>query len=234
MITKPSKKILLTGSRGVIGNILATGLKDYTLILADLPEHDIRKFEDCLTLMEGVNAVIHLAWDTKAENWRSTKTNSDNTIMFENIYRAALEKHIPRVIMASSVHVERFKDWDKKDLLTPHRDSEPDSPYGAHKIFMEKIGQWYAQKGLEVICVRFGGVCPLDVPPWKEDLDVVGLSHPDCITLIENCLNADRVPGNFSVFYGVSDNKLRIHDYSNPFGWKPKDDAVLFYKIGGR
>lgn len=223
-------KILLTGSRGIIGGILCGSLKDYQLVLAALPKHDVRNFEECLRLADGVDVVIHLAWDTKAENWKSERIDPGNTAMFENVYRAALEKGVRRVIMASSVHVERYNDWSKKGFISPNQDAEPDSPYGAHKIFMEKLGRWYATKGLEVICVRFGGVCPLDVPPWK-DLGTVGLTHPDCADLIKSCLTADSVPSNFSVFYGVSDNKRRIHDYSNPFGWKPKQNADVFYKL---
>lgn len=97
-----------------------------------------------------------------------------------------------------------------------------------HKIFIEKLGRSYAQRGLEVICVRFGGVCPLGIEPWA-DIPVTGLSYPDCLSLMRCCLDAPRVPNNFCVFYGVSENKQRIHDYANPFGWKPETDAAIFY-----
>lgn len=49
----------------------------------------------------------------------------------------------------------------------------------------------------------------------------VWLSHSDCVSLIEKCLQADKIPENFAIIYGISNNSGKIHDISNPVGWVP-------------
>jgi hypothetical protein len=56
---------------------------------------------------------------------------------------------------------------------------------------------------------------------------MVGLSYPGLIKMITCCIEAEKVPGKFAVFYAVSANKNRIHDCDNDFGWMPGDDAQL-------
>lgn len=53
----------------------------------------------------------------------------------------------------------------------------------------------------------------------------VWFSHDDCVSLVKTILESKEIPDNFVVIYGMSDNPGRIHDVSNPFGWKPKDSA---------
>ena len=116
----------------------------------------------------------------------------------------------------------------KKKLMNVKRKPIPTSPYGQHKIDMENLGKKYSKKGLEVICIRFGGIAPLG--HYWEDVSVAGLAHPDLISLVIICIESKKVPHNFTILYGVSQNKKRIHDFSNPFKWKPKFDAEKFYK----
>ena len=65
------KKVVITGSQGIIGGVLATGLNGYELTLAGLPDQDLRNYDSCLKLLESKDAVIHLAWNVKTENWGS-------------------------------------------------------------------------------------------------------------------------------------------------------------------
>jgi UDP-glucose 4-epimerase len=227
------KRIVITGANGQIGRILMQELKDqYELTPLDLPDANVC---DCDVMKRAFRraqpqVIVHLAWDTN-ENWKSQRTICSNTEMCENIY-ALGQSHKARVILASSVHVEKYREHylsGRKTLIAPYNDPDPDSPYGAHKIFLEKLGRWHAWKGLEVICVRFGGVAPKE-KPW-DDIPLVGLSHPDCANMIRCCIEGKGVPNNHAVFYAVSENKRRIHDHSNPFGWRPCDDAADFYEI---
>jgi UDP-glucose 4-epimerase len=221
------KKIVITGSRGVIGCVLVKGLRNYEITPMDLPENDVRDYNDLIEIFPGHHAVIHLAWDTKNGNWKSSGVCEDNRIMYENVYNAALESGVGRIIMASSVHVDKYLTWKRDHLMGVSRRLEPDSPYGRQKILMEKMGKRLSKKGLEVVCVRFGGVSPLG-QMW-DDAPVVGLSHPDCVSLVKRCLEVESIPENFLILYGVSNNKKRIHDISNPLVWKPKLDAFEFY-----
>lgn len=223
------KKVVITGSQGIIGSILMGGLKGYELMPADLPEVDVKDYGAILKLSKNAYAIIHLAWDTKKENYASRDIDPDNSLMYKNVYKAALQNKVKRVIMASSVHADNFRGWKSNNLISPSNRPRPVCAYGRHKLAMENLGKAYSKKGLEVICVRFGCVAPLSNIPFDE-IRSVGLSHPDCISAIKKCLDAKFVPNNFSVFYAVSENKQRIHDYTNPFGWKPRTDAVKFYR----
>jgi len=152
------KRIVITGARGVIGNVLIRGLGKYQITPLDLPEKDITDYQQLLKVFPNHQAVIHLAWDTKTENWKSGKINPANILMAYNVYKAASECKVPRIIMASSVHADGFIGWNEPGLLTPDRNPVPTSPYGASKVFVESLGRHFAKNyKLEVICVRFGG-----------------------------------------------------------------------------
>lgn len=227
------ERIAITGSEGVIGTVLKNGLsRDYDITSLDLPTVDVRNYDALIKMFPGHAVAIHLAWDTETDNFKSERTNLENAVMFDNVYRAALAVAVPRVIMASSVHADRFYEPLGSVAKDPYIVPNPDSPYGAHKVYMEMLGKWYAsEKGLEVICIRFGGVNPENKPPRVENHSdiaqraerAVWLSHRDCVELVKKCIETKAVPDNFAIIYGVSNNTRRIHDISNPFGWKPKD-----------
>jgi len=212
------KKVVITGAKGTIGMVLMKGLTGCEITPIDLPEVDVLDYEKLLNIFPKHDVIIHLAWQ---------KDNMlDNVVMFSNVYRAAIEANVPRIIMASSVHADNFYDWKGPGLLTPARAPMPNNSYGISKVVMEVLGKYYSQHGLEVVCIRFGGVNPEDrVDVEEEGFKKVWLSHRDCVGLVKTCINVESIPNNFVVIYGVSNNTYRIHDYSNPLGWVPKDNA---------
>lgn len=223
------ERIAITGANGTIGTVLQEGLKDdFSITPLDLPDHDVRNYRNLQEAVADHNAIIHLAWNSQVDNFQSGQISSDNSIMFQNVYKAALEEGVPRVIMASSVHADKFYGWTNKELMSTDRKPFPDSPYGAHKVFMELMGQYFSKKGLQVVCIRFGGINPQNEPPLNPqppDERKVWLSHRDCVSLVHSILQTETVPDNFSVIYAVSDNQGRIHDLANPFGWTPQDKS---------
>lgn len=223
------ERIIITGSNGTIGQILQKGLGEYQITGLDLPDGDVRRYEIFESCASGHFAIVHLAWDTKTDNFLSKRINPENSQMFFSVYKAALEFGVTRVIMASSVHADKFYDWEGPGEMSPYQLPNPDSPYGAHKVFMESLGRWFASKGLEVVCVRFGGIT-LANKANKEHLPerAAFLSQRDGISLVRAILKAKSVPNNFAIVYGVSNSDNRIHDITNPFGWVPQDKAEDF------
>lgn len=221
-----SKRILLTGSGGVMGTVLKSGLP-YETTDFDLPKQDVTDFAQLVQAMQGHDTVVHLAWDTKNDNWLTEKLNPENTLAAYNVYEAAHLAGVKRVIMASSVHADDFVKHKKSGLLDPLSLPTPDSPYGANKCFMEALGRYYADsKALEVVCIRFGGINKENVPPKSPESErIAWLSHQDAVELVQACVEAPLVPDNFTIMYGVSNNSGRIHDLRNPFEWQPKDGA---------
>ena len=223
--TPGSGPIAITGARGRIGTVLRRGLQDLPVTPLDLPETDCRNLDAVRAALSGHSAVIHLAWQMDTGGLYDRQVNLDNIAMMDSVYQAALELGVSRLIMASSVHADRFTDRPVGKLLSPYAPPIPDSPYGATKVFMESLGRYYAGLGTEVVCIRFGRVRLEDDPgyddPWER---IVWLSHRDAQVLVRRCLDAPVVPGRFAIVYAVSDNTGRVQDVTNPFGWRPRDD----------
>ena len=231
------KRIAITGGKGTIGTVLAKGLRDsLEITILDYPDCDVKELGRLVEAVRGHDVVIHLAWDIKIENGErsgqveSGKISPDNSLMTYNVYEAALTSKVPRVIMASSVHADRYTRWDRPELMSPYRLPEPNDPYGASKDFMEALGRYYVSKYKrpEVVCIRFGGV-NRENDPHREDsiYPAVWFSHRDCVSLVRTCIEASSIPNGYAIVYGISNNTTRLHDYSNPLGWKPQDDSSI-------
>ena len=219
-------RVLVTGSGGVIGKVMKAGLP-HELTDFDLPHHDVTDFAGLVHAMKGHDIVVHLAWAGKHDNWLTEKFDTVNTESAHNVYEAAHLAGVKRVIMASSVHADDFVNHKKQGLLHPYSLPIPDSPYGASKCFMEALGRYYSDaKGLEVICIRFGGINKDDVAPTSPDSErQVWFSHRDAVALVQACIEAPEVPHKYAIVYGMSNNKGLLHDLTNPFGWAPVDGA---------
>ncbi|PIV08602.1 hypothetical protein COS52_01855 [Candidatus Roizmanbacteria bacterium CG03_land_8_20_14_0_80_39_12] len=229
---RSSKRIVITGSRGSLGKILQKELQDVfdlacidkkpdseETIVLDIAD-DYEKFRN---ILKGNDVIIHLAWDT-LEDFPSENIVQQNKVMAENVYRAAVENNIFRVIVASSVHVNDYSKVPIGTYLGPKAECWPDTPYGASKIYIEHLGRYYSRKhGLEVICIRFGGVNEKDEVKFNEDplYDKVLLYKKDFVQLIRMCIEVEKVPNNFAVFHAVSNMKGRVHALENFLGWKP-------------
>ena len=229
---RSSKRIVITGSRSSLGKILQKELQDVfdlacvdkkpdseETIVLDIAD-DYEKFRN---ILKGNDVIIHLAWET-LEDFPSENIVQQNKVMAENVYRAAVENNISRVIVASSVHVNDYSKVPAKTYIDPESECWPDTPYGASKIYIEHLGRYYSRKhGLEVICIRFGGVNERNEIRFNEDplYDKVLLYKEDFLQLMRMCIEAKAVPDNFAVFYAVSNVKGRVHALDNFLGWEP-------------
>lgn len=227
-------KILITGANGTIGSLLAQHLP-HDITSYDLPTHDALNREQLVEAARGHDVIIHLAWNFDRDGFLGESLNPDNVQMTFNIYEAAVLAGVPRVIMASSVHADRFtRRRGQHEPLRPFDLPLPDSPYGASKVHMESLGRYYADsKDLGVICIRFGAVSRDNLPHKKLASErEVWLSHRDCVSLLQHCVEAPSIPYNFTIVYGISANTGTIHDMSNPFGWHPVDDVTRTAPLG--
>ena len=229
---RSSKRIIITGSRGSLGKILQKELQDvFDLVCIDKkPDSEeiialdiANDYEKFRNILKGNDVIIHLAWDT-LEDFPSENIVQQNKVMAENVYRAAVENNISRVIVASSVHVNDYSKVPTGTYLSSKSECWPDAPYGATKIYIEHLGRYYSRKhGLEVICIRLGGVNKRNEIRFNEDplYDKVLLYKEDFVQLIRMCIEVKKVPDNFAVFYAVSNVKGRVHVLDNFLGWKP-------------
>lgn len=224
------EKIIITGSEGVIGTVVKKGLRrKYSITALDLPKNDVRELSMLLKVFPGHSTVIHLAWNSNTEGFSNGQVDPDCFLMAHNVYEAALQTGISRVIMASSIHADgRYRHWTGQPLKADDQRAQPDSPYGQDKIRIEHEGKAYADKGLDVISIRFGGVNPKNTPPTVREYGdtqqerSAWLSHNDCVRLMEAILKTPARRGRFVSIYGAS--STTVLDTSNPFGWLPQDN----------
>ena len=240
-----SKTILITGANGRVGSELVKYIdsleKSYNLRLADLEikesrsiKVDITNFDSCKKACEGVDTVIHLAGvaspDSSFEQILPT-----NIIGTYNIFQAALESKVKRVIYASSAQAIEGYPLDvqvKNNMLT-----RPKNLYGVSKVFGESLASYYAyQKNIEAIAIRIGA---FEYPHEWEQLnsrDLSAWSEPnDLFSLIINSIEIDLLDEPFFIAHGISNNRFKRLDLSETkrlLGYDPKSDSFETWNIG--
>ncbi len=223
------RTILITGSKGIIGSVLRRRLGEkYRIRGVDLPD-DISHYEVLWAQMSGVGTVIHLAsrFSQTDPIERRMRIYPENVQIDVNIFTAVVKAGVERLIMASSVHADN------------HRDPAAAEPFAIravttlrrHTVCTSSLRRRWARSSqhnsaFEFIAVRFGGVTRDNSVKRGAGQTATWLSHDDLLSAIDACLRAVPVPGRSTVFYAVSDNADRIHDTTNPFGWRPRDNSA--------
>jgi nucleoside-diphosphate-sugar epimerase len=240
-------RVLITGLNGRIGTILRNALQNVhdvygldrvepfsdRVFSADIAEYS--QVAQVVQQFSPLDAIIHLAGNANVSaNWESIL--SANIVGTRNIFEAAREFQVRRVIFASSNHVTGAYEGFEPNLhlhLQPEAPKisiqdpiRPDSDYGVSKAFGEAIARYYcARWGIEAICLRIGSVLSNDNPTTNLHLRKVWLSHRDLVQLVEKSLVTNVT---FGIYYGVSNNKGAFWDISNArseLGYMPVDDA---------
>lgn len=230
------KRILITGAAGQIGRVLRAGLRgQYQLRLADIAPQaaagegeeivtaDITQLADLVPVMQGVDVVVHLAGIPDEDSWE--KIRDMNIEGCYNVFEAARQAGVKRVVFASSNHAVGFHRRDRMidDEVAPR----PDSRYGVSKVFGEALGRMYADKhGMSVACMRIGSFRSDNQPTVPRHL-LTWISHRDTVQLTKRCV--DYPDYHFLIVYGVSGNTRNRWDNANvrKLGYAPEDDAEL-------
>lgn len=228
--------ILITGANGIVGRGLrkefGSGLGPLRLFdlspitdLAPGEESIVGNIGDLAALseaMQGVTGVIHLAGCTSDAD---IEAQIDGNVRGAfNVYEAARQAGVQRVVFASSHHVVGY--YPRRRRLNAEVLLRPDSRYALTKAFGEQAGALYADKyGLRVLCVRIGYVDykPIDrrrLSIWVSFRDLaqlvtVGLTNPDL---------------RYAVVYGVSGNDRSFFDNEAAYklGYRPLDNSEQY------
>tara|TARA_Y100000590_G_scaffold75466_1_gene83338 strand:- start:197 stop:949 length:753 start_codon:yes stop_codon:yes gene_type:complete len=248
------KKILITGMSGLIGGLLRQHLEkvgDYKLVALNRRnldgiqcyQADISNLEDIRPAFKNIDVVVHLAANLNQNSWKEQL--NDNIIGTYNVYLAAVESGVKRVVFASSgstirgfdnippydaVNEGRYGDVTGKVKKISHEVFRPDSIYGATKVWGEAIGRYFSDTfNLSVICIRIGSVNGNDRPSNPREVSAY-LSHKDVALILHKCIEA---PSEIKcdTFFALSDNKWGIRDLEHSkaiLGWEPKDSSDKF------
>nr|WP_275981976.1 NAD(P)-dependent oxidoreductase [Frigidibacter sp. ROC022] len=249
--------VVVTGGAGRVGKTLRKAMsaefrKVTVLDLVaetDLAENEVASVCDIVDLaaltgaLEGADALIHLAGypiDQAIED--ILRVNCQGTW---NLYEAARQQGIGRVVQASSNHATGFYRRDQR--VSPDMPMRPDGSYGLSKCFGELVaGLYWDKAGIRTLSLRIGNA--MDRPShrrglvtWISPRDLaqqvrIGLTHPDI---------------DATVIYGVSacedgwwDNSVatalgyvpqdRIEDFATPDAWtSPLETEVAETFQGG-
>lgn len=257
------RTVLVTGAEGLIGTVVRERLGDrydlraLTLEPQPYPSYvaDIAEYDALPPAFAGVDAVVHLAGSPAVETpWEPVLRN--NIIGTRNVFEAAREAGVQRVVFASSNHAIGMYEIDGAPSIyalgdprvyDAHAEPRPDSLYGVSKLFGEAIGRMHHDlHGMAVICLRIGTVRPDDDPASEATLQAIPeplaflnpkqrrertratwLSHRDCANLIACALDA---PADWAIVYGISNNSRQfwsLDDARALLGYAPNDAAPI-------
>jgi len=237
-----TKRILVTGSEGRIGSIVSQHLETvgHEVIHFDLPEYDARQQHQITETIRtgGAQVVIHLALGAlpTTDDLRDQRSPEDK-LMNKNVVAAARESGLgPRLILASSVHADRFQDLVDQRLAgarvslihpdSPRATFDELTPYGQYKRLMETKARQYANlHSAGAICIRFGAVEVEEDAPGVPNDFAVRLEHRDLLSVMDRTLEIENIPGGFAAFYAVSLSEFNVHSLANTIGWEPYGTA---------
>lgn len=216
------RTILITGAAGNIGGKLRRHLErqGYPLRLLDygpqadpaIQSADLAEWDDAwASSFQGVDTVLHLAGEPSPDgSWqRITRLNID---LLLNVFEAAALHKCRRLVFASSNWVLAGRRNEAEPLL-PDTEPSPLTPYGASKLFGERVGKLYSERrGLSVICFRIGfcqrkpGNQPGPEMGWGRWGELMWLSDADICQGFEKSVEA---PDDlrFAVLNLMSDNE---------------------------
>ena len=231
--TRPFHRLLLTGAAGVLGRVLRPRLGAYCEVLrlsdrADLgpaaPGEELHPaaLEDraaVLALLDGVDAVVHFGGI-------STEAAFDpilqaNIVGVFNLYEAARQHGVRRIVFASSNHVVGF--YRQSEVVDSQAPPRPDTLYGVSKAFGENLSRMYFDRhGIETVCLRIGSATP---QPLNRRMLASWLSHDDLERLVVASLTAPCA--GHTVIFGISDNAARWWDNTRAahIGYRPQDSS---------
>ncbi|MFW6194983.1 MAG: NAD-dependent epimerase/dehydratase family protein [Chloroflexota bacterium] len=246
------KKVLITGGAGLIGSVVRDHLGHmYDFTSLDLKEADgarsfVANLSDLDAIMpafEGQHTVVHLAADRRAySDWDSNLPN--NFVGTYNVYEAARQSGVQRVIFASSNHATggyyldppwsyiARGEFDRVERPYPLVDEtyriRPDGYYGTAKAFGEALGSYYSDyHGLSAINLRIGWTISSDDPAFSPMALALWLSHRDTAQVVQKAIDAPESV-KYETVYATSDNRWKILSLERArevLGFQPQDGA---------
>lgn len=246
-----TERILVTGMSGLIGAAVRRRLESsYELTALNrslVPgvrtvQADIADFDAILPAFEGQDTVVHLAASARGRDpWE--KVRDPNLIGTYNVFEAARQAHVSRVVFASSGStisgwelVQPYRAIVNGDyesvrhpwpMITHETPVRPAGVYGATKVWGEALARQFTDSvELSIICLRIGLVNSEDRPTDSRQFSV-WCSQRDISQMVLRCIEAPPEL-RFDIFYALSRNKWSYRDISHArevVGFNPEDES---------
>ncbi|MCK4872085.1 MAG: NAD(P)-dependent oxidoreductase [Phycisphaerales bacterium] len=242
-----TRAVLITGAAGRIGQAVTPALLEagYHVIALDRSPvrtagvqrlvGDLLDPELCYRAIDGVDAVIHLANYASPESGPPAVHLRENVVMDLNVFTAAAQLGIRRVVFASSIQAmtRTLDDGGERIDVPPMRlpldESHPVLPsntYGLSKVLGERaldyFGREYAIDGFSAVSLRLPWVVPESRLPdlakirtiegwarWGIGEAFAYVAEVDAVDAIRLALEAD-VQGHEVLFTAAPDPRVNI------------------------
>jgi uronate dehydrogenase len=230
-------RILLTGASGGVGTRLRPLLASVygPIRLSDIAEPtgplapgetfvraDLSDPAQVREAVRDIDAIVHLGGFSVEGPWDTIL--QANIVGTYNLYEAAREAGVRRVVFASSNHAVGF--YPRDQVIDHDVAVRPDTRYGASKAFGEAIGALYADKhGIGVLNIRIGNVA--DAPIDRRRLSI-WLAPADLLQLVRIGIEHPEV--RYEIVYGASDNARAWWDNAraHALGYRPRGRSEDF------
>ncbi len=235
-------RVLVTGAAGNIGSYFAVHSEsryDLRLMCRDKDDSgriqdfgevviaDVTQLDQCKKACEGMDVVLHLAADPSPKaTWDSIlPVNIGGTY---NIFAAAKDQGVRRVVYASSIHAVSGYPRDRQ--VHSNDPVNPGDLYGVSKCFGEALGRYMAEReGVQCIAVRIGAFQPLSTAKGKDGPRLIDafVSERDMNQLLQRAVEAEHL--KFAIVQGLSDNGFNRMDITSArelLGYQPQDDLT--------
>lgn len=232
-------KVIVTGATGAVGTLVADHLAEagFEVTAVDRTYRQGRPYpirivdllnrEAAYELLPGADAVVHLANHATQQAREPQTLVNENIAMNTNLFQAAVELGIPKIVFASSIHVmtgdRLLKDRNERGSslsalpLDGTSPATPESPYALSKYLSEEMLRYYCRiSPLQGIALRLPFVFaerrfmrwfgkPHDY--YRLDEAFSFLPGPEVGPMVEAVLRAD-LPGFRTYFPAAPENML--------------------------
>ncbi|MFA7237263.1 MAG: NAD(P)-dependent oxidoreductase [Phycisphaeraceae bacterium] len=218
-------KVLLTGAAGSLGSVALTHLRQagHTVISTDrrmsrradpsIEIADLCDVEAVYRLTQGVDVVVHVG-NVPSDDPGFEQSYTNNVVSNMNVFQAAADRRVRRVIWASTIQVCSGLGPDEMPLAKlAYLPADGDLPaipqnhyaLGKHhsELALEAICRW---SGLEGAAIRYPGLLrlewyrkgyrPQSKKPCGKTLDaMLWLTVEDAARLLVHCVEVEKLPG---------------------------------------